>query len=44
MKEAFYGRPVIAADREFVEQKAEVLIESARNNDIVFLGLSHFHK
>nr|CAG4649572.1 EOG090X0AVB [Scapholeberis mucronata] len=35
--EEFYGREVTVADREFVEQKAEVFIESARTKDIVFL-------
>ncbi|EFX67483.1 hypothetical protein DAPPUDRAFT_331033 [Daphnia pulex] len=35
--EQFYGREVILADREFVEQKAESFIESARNSNIAFL-------
>nr|CAG4634978.1 EOG090X0AVB [Alona affinis] len=35
--EDFYGREVTVADREFVEQKAEVFIELARNNDVAFL-------
>jgi len=35
--EEFYGRPIIVADREFVEQKSEGLIESARTEDVAFL-------
>nr|CAG4647289.1 EOG090X0AVB [Megafenestra aurita] len=35
--EQFYGREVIVADREFVEQQAETFIESARTNNIAFL-------
>ncbi len=39
VQEKFYGREVILADREFVEQKAESFIESARNSNIAFLGI-----
>jgi diphthamide biosynthesis methyltransferase len=39
VQEKFYGREVILADREFVEQKAESFIESARNRNIAFLGI-----
>nr|CAG4648135.1 EOG090X0AVB [Moina brachiata] len=35
--EEFYGREVILADREFVEQQAEGFIEAARTSDIAFL-------
>nr|CAG4637249.1 EOG090X0AVB [Ceriodaphnia reticulata] len=35
--EIFYGREITLADREFVEQKAESFIESARNSNIAFL-------
>nr|CAG4650378.1 EOG090X0AVB [Sida crystallina] len=35
--EEYYGRPIILADREFVEQKAEGLIQAAHNDDIAFL-------
>lgn len=38
VQEKFYGREVILADREFVEQKAESFIESARNSNVAFLG------
>ena len=38
-QEEFYGREVIVADRDFVEQQAEVFIESARNSDVAFLGI-----
>ena len=39
-KEEFYGREIIVADRGFVEQKAENLIDLAKTCDIAFLGLS----
>nr|CAG4646474.1 EOG090X0AVB [Macrothrix elegans] len=35
--EEFYGREVILADREFVEQKIESVIESASSTNIAFL-------
>nr|CAG4642704.1 EOG090X0AVB [Evadne anonyx] len=35
--EEYYGREVIVADREFVEQKSEEIIESAVANDVAFL-------
>jgi len=39
--EEYYGREVIVADREFVEQKSEEIIDSAVVDDVAFLGLSH---
>lgn len=42
LQEEFYGRPIIVADREFVEQKSEGLIESARTEDVAFLGICNF--
>lgn len=41
LQEEYYGREVIVADREFVEQKSEEMIESAVVDDIAFLGLSY---
>nr|CAG4651217.1 EOG090X0AVB [Simocephalus serrulatus] len=35
--EEFFGREIIVADREFVEQQAESFIEAARSTDIAFL-------
>jgi len=35
--EEYYGRGVIIADREFVEQKSDEMIELAKNNDVAFL-------
>lgn len=36
-QESFYGREVIVADREFVEQNVS-WIEEAREKDVAFLG------
>ena len=41
LKEEYYGREVIVADREFVEQKSEEIIDSAVDSDVVFLGLCY---
>ena len=41
-QEEYYGRGVIIADREFVEQKSDEMIELAKNNDVAFLG-KFFH-
>ncbi|KAL7076463.1 hypothetical protein ACQ4LE_004377 [Meloidogyne hapla] len=35
--EKFYERPIIEADREFVEQKIEQVLEEAKNEDIALL-------
>ncbi|CAK9201978.1 unnamed protein product [Sphagnum troendelagicum] len=35
--EKLYGRPVLVADREMVEQGAEAILEEARNSDVAFL-------
>jgi len=35
--EEYYGREVIVADREFVEQKSEEIIDSAVDSDVAFL-------
>ncbi|KAH9318613.1 hypothetical protein KI387_020382, partial [Taxus chinensis] len=35
--EELYGRPVTVADRETVEQEAEVILEQAQTSDIAFL-------
>ncbi|GLJ46549.1 hypothetical protein SUGI_0980940 [Cryptomeria japonica] len=35
--EELYGRPVILADREMVEQEVEQILEQARTSDIAFL-------
>ncbi len=37
MQEKLYGRPVLVADREMVEQGAEAILEEARNSDVAFL-------
>jgi len=37
LKEEYYGREVIVADREFVEQKSEEIIDSAVDSDVAFL-------
>jgi len=39
--EEYYGREVIVADREFVEQKSEEIIDSAVDSDVAFLGLCY---
>lgn len=33
----FYGRPVIEADRDFVEQEAQVMIDEAKEQKVAFL-------
>jgi diphthine synthase len=35
--EKFYGRELIVADREFVEQQADEILENAKENDVAFL-------
>ena len=35
--EAFYGRPVIEADREFVESGCDDMIEQAKTEEVCFL-------
>ncbi|GBG86473.1 hypothetical protein CBR_g41468 [Chara braunii] len=35
--EALYGKELVVADREMVEQKAEEILELARNTDVAFL-------
>jgi len=35
--EAFYGRPVIEADRNLVEQGADQILEPARTSNVAFL-------
>lgn len=35
--EAFYGRPVIEADREFVESGCDGMIEQAKTEEVCFL-------
>jgi diphthine synthase len=35
--EAFYGKPVILADRELVEKRAEEILEAAQNGEVAFL-------
>lgn len=37
MQENLYGRPVIVADRELVEQGAEGILEEARTLNVAFL-------
>lgn len=37
MQEAFYEKPITVADREFVEQEAEVMLDNAENEDVAFL-------
>lgn len=36
-QEKFYGKPIILADREMVEEKAGDMIEGAIDNDVAFL-------
>lgn len=36
-QEEFYGRELIVADRELVEQQAEQILEDARDTDVAFL-------
>ncbi|KAI9888463.1 MAG: diphthine synthase [Vezdaea aestivalis] len=35
--EAFYGRPVIVADRELVESDSDAILQGAQNEDVAFL-------
>jgi diphthine methyl ester synthase len=35
--EALYGRPVIEADRDLVEQGADTILEPARTGNVAFL-------
>lgn len=37
IQEKLYGRPVIVADRELVEQGAEGILEEARTLNVAFL-------
>lgn len=37
LQEQFYGREIIVADRELVEQGAEVFLEEAKEKDIALL-------
>lgn len=37
LKEEFYGRQVVVADRDFVEQSADVILEDALDNDVALL-------
>ena len=37
VQEAFYGRELILADREMVEQKSDALLDGAAEEDIAFL-------
>ena len=37
LKEEFYGRQVILADRNFVEEAADKILEDALDNDVAFL-------
>lgn len=36
-QEKLYGRPVIVADREMVEQMAERILDEAQTSDVAFL-------
>lgn len=36
-QEKFYGKPIILADREMVEEKAGDMIEEAIDKDVAFL-------
>ena len=36
-KEAFYGRPVILADREMVELESDVILKNADSEDVSLL-------
>ena len=37
MQEAFYGKEVIIADREMVESRIEVILDSADHEDVAFM-------
>jgi diphthine synthase len=37
VKEAFYGKEIIVADRETVESEADGILDGANENDIAFL-------
>lgn len=37
LQEKLYGRPVVLADREMVEQGADRILEEARTKNVAFL-------
>lgn len=37
LQEELYGRPITVADREMVEEKADLMLSEARTSDVAFL-------
>lgn len=37
LQEKLYGKQIIVADREMVEEKADVFLSEARESDVAFL-------
>jgi len=37
VQEIFYGKPVIEADRELVEQEADKILNAAKTEEVAFL-------